>query len=306
VPDGERPVDQCATLHYRRPAHERYGEFDMEYDHSDKIGNEGDVVKHAVLCGLVEVLLGKNPGTSFGYAESHTGRSVYALPEKGRWLHGIKPFSENLLELDGRSAKGSSSRRFESLNAYRQACFPQKAQVGNRYFGSSGMVRQMLTGANMPFKFRLWDSNPSVVKSLTEVYGNDPNITVFEGDGYQGLQSLERASLALIDPISVKDDKASILNTMSHLAERGIPFLCWVPLFGEDEPIFNQFEREAKETHATMRVTWQVREGSTWGCQVTVINPYGDILEETCREVCEVMNAKPWAVHASSKEQGTR
>ena len=67
------------------------------------------------------------------------------------------------------------------------------------------------------------------------------------------------------------------------LLNREIPFLCWVPLFGEDRPIFNQFEREAKESYATVRVTWQVREGSTWGCQVTVPIwniPYSNTLNE--------------------------
>lgn len=266
----------------------------MEYDHSDKIGNEGDVVKHAVLCGLVEALLDQTPVVPFVYAESHTGRAVYVLPDRGRWLHGIKPFSENLLELEDRNVASSSPLRFESLDAYRQACFPQKAQVGSKYCGSSGIVRQILSYASVPFEFRLWDSHPRVVMSLKEAYGGQPSVTVFQGDGYLGLQSLEIASLALIDPISVQDDKASILATMSHLQACGIPFLCWVPLFGKEEPAFDDFEREAKESYATARVTWQVREGSTWGCQVTVPSLYHAVLEETCRDVCEVMNSKPW------------
>jgi 23S rRNA A2030 N6-methylase RlmJ len=37
----------------------------MAYDHSDKIGNEGDVVKHAVLCGLVEAILDGAPNIPF-------------------------------------------------------------------------------------------------------------------------------------------------------------------------------------------------------------------------------------------------
>ena len=131
----------------------------MEYDHSDKIGNEGDVVKHAVLCALVEALLDQTPIVPFVYAESHTGRAVYVLPGKGRWLHGIKPFSENLLELEDRNATSSSSIRFKSLNAYRQACFPEKAKAESQYYGSSGMVRKMLTEVTMQSQFRLWDSN---------------------------------------------------------------------------------------------------------------------------------------------------
>jgi 23S rRNA A2030 N6-methylase RlmJ len=267
-----------------------------EYDHSDKIGNEGDVVKHAVLCRLVQELLPQTAGDPFVYAESHTGRAVYVLPETGRWLNGIKPFSENLLDLEGETAASLTSPLYKSLDAYRRTCFPEKAKAESKYYGSSGMVDKMLTEANVPFRFQLWDSNPDVVKSLSQTYGHGSNIEVFEGDGYLGLQSVERASAALIDPISVKDDNASIQRTMSHLHNQGIPFLCWVPLFGGNEPMFDQFEKEVKESFATVRVTWQVREGSTWGCQVTVPNLYGAILEETCRDVCEVMNSKPWTM----------
>ncbi len=267
-----------------------------EYDHSDKIGNEGDVVKHAALCRFVEVLLHQTPNGPFVYAESHTGRAVYALPERGRWLNGIKPFSENLLELEERNAASAPSSLYKTLNAYRQMCFPQKAKADSEYYGSSGMVRKMLSDANMPFQFRLWDSNADVVHSLIGSYCDCPDIIVTHGDGYLGLQSLGSGSLALIDPISVQADKASILATMSHLQERGISFLCWVPLFGEEEPIFDEFERVAKKYYATARVTWQVREGSTWGCQVTVPSPYGAMLEETCGDVCEVMNSKPWTL----------
>ena len=113
-----------------------------------------------------------------------------------------------------------------------------------------------------------------------------------------GLQSLKTASLALVDPISVQDDKAIILATLSHLQKRGIPFLCWVPLFGEDEPIFDEFEREVKELYAAVGVTWPLPEGTTRGCQVTA-PPYGPILDETCKEVCAVMNAKPWTVRST-------
>ena len=48
-----------------------------DYDHSDKIGNEGDVVKHAILCKLVEALLDQKKGEPFVYAESHTGATAY-------------------------------------------------------------------------------------------------------------------------------------------------------------------------------------------------------------------------------------
>ncbi len=269
------------------------------YDHSTMIGNEGDVVKHAVLCRLVEAVLDQTPSAPFVYAESHNGRAVYVLPERGRWLNGIKPFSENLLEIEGKNAARATIPVYKSLDAYKRTCFREKAKAGRKYCGSSGMVYKMLTDSNIPFQFRLWDSNPDVVSSLYGSYRDCPDIVVTRGDGYVGLQSLESACLALIDPISVQDDKTSILATMSHFAEREIPFLCWVPLFGEDRPIFNQFEREAKESYATVRVTWQVREGSTWGCQVTVPIPYRSILGETCRDVCEVMNAKPWTMRIS-------
>jgi 23S rRNA A2030 N6-methylase RlmJ len=203
------------------------------------------------------------------------------------------------LELEEQDPENAAFPLYESLKACRQTCFPKKAQAESKYFGSSGMVREMLDTANIRFQFRLWDSDLQVVNSLSRSYSDYPDIVVTQGDGYTGLQSLEHASLALIDPISIQDDQASILATMSHLEEHGIPFLCWVPLFGDEEALFNHFEDEAKKSYATLRVTWQVREGSTWGCQLMVSSPYATLLHEICRDVCEVMNAKPWTVRTS-------
>lgn len=66
----------------------------MEYTHLTRIGNEGDLVKHAVLARLVDDLLTDNPTDDFFCVETHPGRAEYRLPEKGRWEYGIGKFSQ--------------------------------------------------------------------------------------------------------------------------------------------------------------------------------------------------------------------
>ena len=65
----------------------------MPYDHSAKIGNQGDVVKHiALFAALRHLLKGRSADGEFVCADIHAGRPDYVLPEKGEWQYGIGPF----------------------------------------------------------------------------------------------------------------------------------------------------------------------------------------------------------------------
>jgi len=70
---------------------------DKGYDHSRKIGNEGDVIKHPVLAKVVESLAESVEKKPFVYAESHTGRPFYVLQKGGEWERGVGKLSVNTL-----------------------------------------------------------------------------------------------------------------------------------------------------------------------------------------------------------------
>jgi 23S rRNA A2030 N6-methylase RlmJ len=62
------------------------------YDHSNKIGNKGDLIKHfALTIAIKKMATGRE---SFSYLDVHSGRSQYDLPASGEWKAGIGKFSE--------------------------------------------------------------------------------------------------------------------------------------------------------------------------------------------------------------------
>src|SRR5437868_3330675 len=111
----------------------------MGYDHSRKIGNEGDLVKHAVLHASVNQLLDarkQDKASVFTYVDAHCGRAEYVLPESGEWQRGIGDFSK--LGWGNLTAEDKQARR--SLIPYFNEQLSASICSAQRYFGSSGIA----------------------------------------------------------------------------------------------------------------------------------------------------------------------
>ncbi|MGO9570458.1 MAG: hypothetical protein ACLP5H_23250 [Desulfomonilaceae bacterium] len=263
----------------------------MFYNHADRIGNEGDVPKHAVLAGFVAKIIEmshEKPFTQdkpFIYVESHTGRALYQnLPKNGRWVNGIGPFSERIIR---------DSVSYPHLRAYKDACFQSKILEGSDYHGSSGMVFKMLREAGIPFKFYLWDYDSAVCQSLLGFYENWPQVRVCRGDGCEGVTMISDATLALIDPVWINEkERNSILNTLHHLGDNKMPFICWTALVDRQETDAKAFRTATKTDFSIHRVTWMPQPGtSTKGCQITVPKkePWGSLAGKILRDVRDLM-----------------
>lgn len=255
----------------------------MLYDHRDRVFNEGDVVKHALLACFVKTIIDNGKPDPFVYAESHTGRAVYPnLPEDGRWLHGILPFSE----------KVSASRNLENLEAYKNACIDGIVRPGSTLYGSSGIVFSMLRTAGVQFRFFLWDSSAAVCHSLLGFYEDWwPQVTICRGDGYRGVEKLDDASLVLVDPVSVQKERGQILSVLRSLNNKRIPFICWTALWGQEDDLFKHFRDETAACCHAEWVTWTPKEGETWGCQIAVPNgSWADLAQETLDEIRLLMD----------------
>src|SRR5208337_2992765 len=128
----------------------------MSYDHRDRIGNEGDVVKHAVLARFVEEIVMKSGQNTFVYAESHTGWAAYTdLPPEGRRRYGIGPLSRSLLTLEHPGGSIALAEKYPNLMAYKQACFDKEIVIGGEYPGSSQVVLNIVKSAGRPYRFML-------------------------------------------------------------------------------------------------------------------------------------------------------
>ncbi len=254
----------------------------MSYDHRTRLGNEGDLFKHVVLSRFIGTILKKISSTPIVYAESHSGRPLYqGLPQNGRWRFGIGPFSE--------AVQGKSASDFPNLQDYRKACFANAIVEGSDYYGSCGIVFNMLRRTGAPFSLHLWDTNTSVCQSLLSYFEDWPQVSVCRGDGYSGVQALPQVTLALIDPVSIssESEQKTIKKVLDHLTAINSAFICWTAIVDGDEEAAQAFEDMLRDDYAVEQVTWEPEEGSTRGCQITV--PKGDWARTTHETLAETV-----------------
>ena len=267
----------------------------MPYDHSRKIGNQGDVVKHSVLHNCVSHLLSCSPKEKvFRYAESHCGRPIYVLPDgKGsEWTRGIGLISSKTNE-----ARTACAR----IDDYFRSNLSSHMKVGQQYFGSSNIVFRCLRAASRDFCFDLFETDVHAYDDLTRFY--TPwlqSVHLNNTDGYNGVENLDSASLILIDPPSLETEK--IANCIAILKEKKIPYICWTPRnsssngnrmesqlhrnFGERDDLGHQIE-----------VSWTAPTGAaqnTFGCRLTVSNDLNIVAAETVQQLTNLLAGDGW------------
>lgn len=287
----------------------------MSYDHSTKIGNEGDLVKHAVLATAVNELVGRTGNREFVYAESHTGRAEYVLPERGAWRHGVGLFSDTTaVKMDRLWRSSGGAPQWPHLALYDDACVGRALTAGMRYPGSSGLLFRLLRGQGLPLRFHLWERDVAACDDLVRHYHPWPEVAVNRGDGYAGVTALETASLVLVDPPAIDAaERTRIRELLASLERRHVPFICWTACL-TDRPADAATELDDSQAFHAMtceagwpvvRVRWPLVFGQTYGCQLTVSRELADIAALTAEEVCTAMgwaggkNTRTWRVTIS-------
>ncbi|MFH0823493.1 MAG: hypothetical protein V2B18_12135 [Pseudomonadota bacterium] len=262
-----------------------------DYDHSKKIGNEGDLVKAAVLARLVTGRLEQEPATPFVYAESHSGRAEYILPDNGEWKNGVGKFVSMVTEKLGADWRNRLLEDQSNLAPFIRANLTGDIDTGAEYFGSSRMVLELVKQSGKPFSLHLWDTNQLVCNDLKDAYSGHADFSVHHGDGYDGVSRLGRASFALVDPISVAQEKDRILALLASLTSAFTPFLCWTALVGApDQGFCVDFHREARSRYSVVQVTWKEPHDHTWGCRLIIPENLEAVARATAAEVASLMN----------------
>jgi len=154
-------------------------------------------VKHALLHNYVLHLVQKLASDCpFVYAESHTGRACYILPEGGEWKHGL-----GLLSSKTNDARSVHSR----IEDYFRSSLSSRMKVGQQYFGSSNIVFRCLRSTSHKFRFELHETDVHAYDDLKRYYAPWlSDIRLHNHDGYEGLFGLTSATLVLIDPLAWK------------------------------------------------------------------------------------------------------
>lgn len=173
----------------------------MPYDHSVKIGNEGDLVKHVVLYAAIQQSVRlEREGTPYRYAESNAGRPQYVLPSRGEWRRGIGKFSINpqLARYRQMLNTGEVSEVVNACVGFDSEFLGRRVSTGMMYPGSAGLAFRLLRKESTSFNMLLWELDAAAAdECLRFFYPWSNQVTINNADGYKGLMAAGNIHLAL-------------------------------------------------------------------------------------------------------------
>ena len=196
----------------------------MQYDHSRKAGNRGDVWKHFTLVSVSERI---PVHSAFRYFESHSGAPVHSLRPGGEWESGI----ENTLR---------------SCTALREHPYLREASrfvKERRYPAGWWFVANQLASRVSDLTVDLTDTAETVAEQYREIHAiiPAPNVAVQfnHADGFARIQTGIKADLVFIDPPFHPDadaDWKALGKACNRLLRQDISFLVWYPLYWHTKP----------------------------------------------------------------------
>jgi 23S rRNA A2030 N6-methylase RlmJ len=282
----------------------------MPYDHSTKIGNQGDVVKHiALFAALRHLLQGWSADREFVYADIHAGRPQYVLPEKGEWRSGIGLFSTlEEIKNDRKQRKEGKRTRLGFVGDFDDMIVGRPITTGMFYPGSAGMAFRILRVSNTRFSMKLWEEDRAAADDSERFfYPWRKRVRTVCGDGYEVVKERKAPSFVLIDPPRI-EQATDALRTMQQLSKRDVPFLCWMPRTPKSVPPADKEASEdwSSEEAATskdylslaaqhgkcLRILWKPKWGPSPGCSITVYDRLALDVAPAIKQVTEWMKWK--------------
>ncbi|MEM8616050.1 MAG: 23S rRNA (adenine(2030)-N(6))-methyltransferase RlmJ [Pseudomonadota bacterium] len=196
----------------------------LSYQHGYHAGNKADVLKHAVLHGVLQAEAA-DPSPLL-YVETHAARGFYTL-------------TGEQAKKTGEAAKGvlampKSVRAPRALQPW--LTHVQKAGPG-AYPGSPALATQLLPDQT---RFVFFEKHPAEHKALAKALGKETRALIRKEDGYHGALRLQprrgERMLLMLDPSYETDADMDALANWVPRALRKWPkakVLIWLPLFAD-------------------------------------------------------------------------
>ncbi len=240
----------------------------MEYDHSTKAGNQGDLIKHFALVQSV-VRMAPSANAPFHYVETHAGRHHYIVDDSSSsWQRGAGAFIQCY------RAQPNSSPELDALYT--------RLSSGDDYPGSSLVVFEQLQQMGVEPRFTLFDTDPEVMEALNRDYPQ-VEVELHCRDGYQGARAQQKIDLLFIDPPNIHSGAGGQFDDYRALLEQAIaqqiPFVSWNSLHGTpggEGPSATccAIQRLAEQHKVVMfTVRWSAWREEMCGCQMLLSHP---------------------------------
>jgi 23S rRNA (adenine2030-N6)-methyltransferase len=245
----------------------------LSYQHIYHAGNFADVQKHAVLAGLLEILVLKPQKLCI--MDTHAGRGLYDLASEeaqkiGEFRDGILPFwaaREEKSPLSGYLKIIAEFNEGDELKIY-----PGSAKIAQHFLRSGDSL--LLT-----------EKHPGEFAELQGCFNNAPNIKIEQKDGFEYLISkvpfAERRGLVLIDPsYEIKSEYAELPKKLKQAYKKWPQgqFMIWYPMLGAG--LHRQMLTALRQTEIKDMLVSEIRleapqqeSFGMYGSGVIIINP---------------------------------
>lgn len=244
----------------------------LSYRHAFHAGNFADVLKHSVMCLVLDYMLRKDKG--FSYIDTHAGAGMYRLTDAsaqktGEYLDGIaKLWQRNDIPAE----------LAEYIEIVHELNSSEKLTV---YPGSPSVAQQFMRRQDAGF---LYDLHPADHELLDDLFANKRKMQVHKSNGFKALKGLlppaTRRSVVLIDPpYEIKTDyhdavKAIIKGYKQF--DSGI-YILWYPVVQRHYIEQMQAQFCKSEVRNVMQIELQMRQDSEefgmTGTGLFIVNP---------------------------------
>lgn len=273
---------------------------EKSYDHRNKVGNQGDLIKHFALFQIASSI-NRREGSPFIYVEAHAGRPRYQLSRRNLskgWKQGVGSLVDRLHEM-------TNTDDVSEINKF--VAFIEQGYSDEQidYLGSSTLVSEVLKERLIPVKSILFDLNPDVCNALNE--DGDKSITVYCKSSYDGVRELSKIDLLFIDPPDLYPSDEGHANRykslLYHCADNHIPFVSWNPLYSNKRlngpslecSMVNEYALQ--KGYSIITVRWSDWGEKMCGCQMLFNLPNGESYAESCLNLATLMG---WVLYSTN------
>lgn len=242
----------------------------LSYQHIYHAGNFADCHKHGVLCALLSALQTKDSALTF--YDFFAGRGFYSFAsheanKTGEYQQGIAKIWQ---QADAPPALSPFLQHVKNDN-------PNGLQ---HYAGSPVLMQRHLRAQD---RLICVDAHPQEHAALEQALGDDPRLTIYQDDAWDGVDALLPAktprALLVIDPAyEVKSDYTVLVERCAKALKlmRHAVILIWYPLLssGHHVAMLEKFQKTigTKTLNSQLHVQ-QPQERGMYGSGLLLVNP---------------------------------
>lgn len=210
----------------------------LSYQHAYHAGNFADVLKHVVLCNVIEYL--KQKDKPFYFHDTHAGRGLYPfnlhemkkIREHEQGISKLWPLLCNEKICDEKNFPAGLAAYVSTLKKY------NPASLLKQYPGSGLFAQTLMRTDDQLVLTELHPGEYSSLQKNTEYLGN---VRIQQADAWEVLRSslppLQKRGLILIDPsYELKNEHRQVIDAVAESLKRfatGV-YLIWYPIIDND------------------------------------------------------------------------